>query len=114
MSNRQSAVTISAPIAKLATTPTPIAWLVIVAKYNRLPAVTASYRPIATTVPHESVGVGNVMTAPLLICSATVAPPLMADQPVDEVIGCRAYAPPDTSVPPVPASDVGAVVKSAT
>src|SRR6266851_1927794 len=104
----------SAPTARLATTPTPIACEVIVAKYNRLPAVTASYKPIATTVPHDTVGVGNVMTAPLLICSATVAPPLIADQPVDEVIGCLAYAPPDTSVPPVPASLVGAVVKSAT
>lgn len=78
-----------APIAKDATTPVVIACEVIVAKYSRLPAVAASYKPTATIVPHEPVGVANVTTPLLLICSATVPPPEMADQP-DEAMGTRA------------------------
>src|SRR5689334_2112630 len=104
----------SAPTAKLATTPVLITCEVIVAKYSRFPTVAASYNPTATTVPQFAVGVANVITPALLICSAAVPPPEIEDQPDEDVIAARAYEPPETSVPPVPASLVGAVVNSAT
>jgi hypothetical protein len=104
----------NAPPAKLATTPVLITWDVMVAKYNMFPAVTASYKPTATTVPQLALGVANVITPALLICSADVPPPLIEDHPLDDVIAALAYDPPDTSVPPVPASLVGAVVNKAT
>ena len=64
-----------------------------------MPAVDASKMPMAVTVPHDTVGVGNVIMPALLICEGAVEPPVMADQPLELVTATRAYEPPVTSVP---------------
>jgi hypothetical protein len=77
-------------MAKDAITPIPIAWDVIVFHHSRFPAVEASKTPTATIVPQDTVGVGKVITPALLICDGVVDPPVMADQPEDEVTATRA------------------------
>jgi hypothetical protein len=67
-------------------------------------------------VDHDPVGVGNVIVPALLICDGAVEPPVIEDQPEDEVTATRAYEPPETSVPvkDALASVVGFVVNNPT
>lgn len=46
--------------------------------------------PILFTVPQLAVAVGNVIVAALLICDGVVEPPVMEDQPLEEVTATRA------------------------
>jgi hypothetical protein len=71
--------------------------------HNKFPAVNASKMPMLVTVPHDADAAGNVIAAFDAINSdaaAAMLPPTAT----------RAYEPPDTSTPPVPAGIVGAVV----
>lgn len=71
-------------------TPTPIACEVKLFHHSKFPVVAASQIPTATTVPHETVGVGKVIIPELLICEGVVDPPLIDDQPEEDVTATRA------------------------
>jgi hypothetical protein len=68
------------------------------------------------TVPQLPLAVVNVIVAALLICDGVVEPPVIEDQPDEDVTATRAYEPPETSVPvkDALASVVGFVVNSPT
>lgn len=86
---------------------------------SKFPLDEASQTPKCVTVPHEAVGVGNVIATLLLVvpvvpedATVVVAPCVPAQFVSDGGRFCRAYALPETSVPPVESD--GAAVSSPT
>jgi hypothetical protein len=99
----QSSVKTRVPIPNEGVSPFPTVFDVVSAPHlSMFPVVEASNSPKCVMVPHDAVAVGNVTAAALLDDPADAA------FHVAPVVATRAYAPPETSVPP-PAS-VGAAV----